>query len=82
MHFTETDKVRLKAIAIDENSIESANEIIIKAIIKNIEAGKGYEPVEVKHDLDHDTYTLTKGLETYVACWKLGHKWIKAEIGF
>jgi len=82
MHFTETDEVRLKAIAIDTDSIESVDKAKVKAIIKDIEAGKGYEPVEVKHDIDHDTYTLTKGLETYLACWQLGRKWIEAEISF
>jgi len=75
MHFTETDEVKLKAIVIDTDSIESVDKAKVKAIIKDIEDGKGYEPVEVKHDLDHDTYALTKGLETYMACWKLGHEW-------
>ena len=82
MHFTETDKVKLEVIVIDSNSLESANATTLKAIIKNIEAGKGYEPVEVKHDLDHDTYTLIDGLETFMACWWLEHERVKVEISF
>ncbi|MCK4357834.1 MAG: hypothetical protein KAW92_03700 [Candidatus Cloacimonetes bacterium] len=81
MFFTETDRIKIGAIKIENlREIDFANKKKIKQIIKDIKLGKGYTPIKVSHDLDHDTYMLKEGLETYMACWKLGFEWIEAEI--
>ena len=81
--FTETDKIKLKVIKIEDLSkIDLVDKEEVKSIISNINSNFGYDPIKVSHNLDNDTYILKEGLETYMACWKLGFEWIEAEINY